>query len=84
MLAESVIEWTEQWKQQGRQEGRLEGRLEGKFEGELALLERQLGKRFGSLTEETRARLRKATTEQLETWAERVLEAKTLEDVFGA
>jgi len=88
MLAESVIEWTEQWKQQGRQEGRLEGRLEGKLEGrlegELVLLERQLGKRFGPLTEETRARLRKATTEQLETWAERVLEAKTLEDVFGA
>jgi len=76
MLAESVIEWTEQWKQLGRQEGRLEG--------ELVLLERQLGKRFGPLTEETRARLRKATTEQLETWADRVLEAKTLEDVFGA
>ena len=29
MLAESVIEWTEQWKQPGRQEGRLEGKLEG-------------------------------------------------------
>jgi len=70
--------------QQGLQQGKLEGRLEGRLEGELVLLERQLGKRFGPLTEETRARLRKATTEQLETWAERVLEAKTLEDVFGA
>jgi len=80
MLAESVIEWTEQWKQPGRQKGRLEGKLEG----ELVLLERQLGKRFGPLTEETRARLRKATTEQLETWADRVLEAKTLDDVLGA
>jgi len=100
MLAESVIEWTEQWKQLGRQEGRLEGklegrlegklegklegRLEGKLEGESAMLERLLIKRFGVLPEAVRSRLRNATLEQIETWAERVLEAKTLDDVLGA
>jgi hypothetical protein len=84
MLAESVIEWTEQWKQLGRQEGKLEGRLEGKFEGESAMLERLLIKRFGLLPEEVRSRLRNATLEQIETWADRVLDAKTLDDVFGA
>jgi len=50
MLAESVIEWTEQWKQLGRQEGRLEGKLEG----ESAMLVRLLIKRFGVLPEAVR------------------------------
>jgi flagellar biosynthesis/type III secretory pathway protein FliH len=69
--------------EKGLQQGLQQGKLEGKLEGEVALLERQLSKRFGPLTEDTRARLRNATTEQIEIWAERVLDAKTLEDVFG-
>lgn len=80
MLAERVIEWTEQWKQQGLQQGLQQGKLEG----EATLLLRQLTKCFGPLDEATRFRLNSATLEQLELWAERVLDAKTLEDVFGA
>jgi predicted transposase YdaD len=33
MLAERVIDWTQQWKQEGLEEGRKEGRLEGLQKG---------------------------------------------------
>ncbi len=74
MLAESVIEWTQDWKQQGLQEGLQQGKV--------ALLERMLSKRFGPLNESTRSRLNNATLLQLEDWAERLLDAPTLKDVF--
>jgi predicted transposase YdaD len=71
-----------------RKEGRIEGKIEGKMEGEVlgrhAVLKRQLGKRFGKdiLDIRIQVRLRKATAEQLDLWAERILDAHTLEDVF--
>lgn len=67
---------------EGKLEGRLEGKLEGKLEGEAALLERQLSKRFGPLSEEVRRRIAQATSQQLETWGENVLDAQTLSAVF--
>jgi predicted transposase YdaD len=69
--------------EKGLQQGLLQGRQEGRQEGEVALLERQLTKRFGPLTKATQSRLHNTTLEQIEIWAERVLDAKTLEDVFG-
>ena len=82
MLAESVIEWTQDWKQQGLQQGRQEGLQQGLQQGKVALLERQLSKRFGPLNESTQSRLNNATLVQLEDWAERILDAPTLKDVF--
>ena len=70
--------------EKGLQQGLQQGRLEGKIEGEATLLLRQLTKRFGPLDDSIRSRLDNATLEQLELWAERVLDAKILEDVFGA
>ena len=66
MLAERVEEWTGQWK----------------LEGETSLIERQLTRRFGPPNAETQARLKTATLEQIEQWAENILDAVTLEDVF--
>jgi hypothetical protein len=74
MLAETVLEWTQQWKQQGK--------AEGKAEGEAILLTRLLTKRFGPLSPDTAQRLQTATTEQLELWADRILDAPTLAAVF--
>ena len=82
MLAESVIEWTEQWKLQGMQQGIRQGMQQGMQQGETALLERLLAKRFGTLPDEIHVRLGNATTEQLEFWAERLLDAPTLAAVF--
>jgi len=74
MLAERVIEWTEEWKQQGLQQGLQQEAHK--------LLQRQLTRRFGPLAPDTRARLEAATLDQLERWAENILDAATLEDVF--
>jgi hypothetical protein len=74
MLAERVTNWTAQFVQQGMQQGMQQG--------EIALLERQLTKRFGPLSEETRTRLQTATREQLDLWAERILDANTPDEIF--
>ncbi len=76
----------EQGRLEGKLEGKREGRLEGKREGETekaaTLLERLLVKRFGPLDEATRKRLATATLEQLDRWADRILDASTVEAVF--
>ena len=74
MLAESVEKWTEQWKKQGQVEGRVEG--------EVAVLARLLSKRFGPIDEQTSTRLKTATLDQLDIWADRILDAPTLQAVF--
>ena len=43
---------------------------------------RLLTKRFGPLSADIHARLMQATTDQLERWGERLLDAESLEDVF--
>jgi hypothetical protein len=67
--------------QQGMQ-GMQQGMQQGIRQGESALLERQLTRRFGPPSAETVARLQAGTVEQLEQWAENILDATTLEDVF--
>lgn len=97
MLAERVTEWTEKWKMdglaeglaEGRRKGRVEGQEEGRKEGEIsgrsAMLIRQLSKRFGqdAVDVHVQNRLRAASQEQLDLWAERILDATTIDDVFG-
>ena len=72
MLAERVVEWTKTWEQTGF------------YKGEAALLERQLRKRFGPLDANTEARLQAASNAEIERWAERILEARQLADVFAS
>jgi len=91
MLAERVGEWTQTWKEQGIEEGRKQGIKEGRRlgleeglkQGELIALERQLTRRFGPIPEAIQLRLRSASTEQLEYWLDQILEAGSIEDVFG-
>ena len=74
----------EQGMQQGMRQGMRQGMKQGRVEGERALLERQLRRRFGFLSPEVDARLGKASAADLETWAENVLDAPTLDDVFDS
>ena len=69
-------------REEGMQQGIERGMQQGRVEGERAVLERLLQRRFGLLSPEVAARLRQASGEDLETWAENVLEAPTLDDVF--
>ena len=70
--------------QQGMQQGMQRGMDQGRVEGERALLERQLRRRFGMLSPEVTERLGQASAADLETWAENVLDAPTLDDVFDS
>ena len=65
------------------QRARDEGMEQGRVEGERAVLERLLRRRFGRLPSATAERLDRASAGDLETWAENVLDADTLDDVFG-
>jgi hypothetical protein len=56
----------------------------GKLEAEAAILARLLTKRFGPLSPQVQAKLYNATLEQLNTWADRILDAPTLDALFAA
>lgn len=60
-----------------------EGKVEGKVEGEANVLLKQLGYRFGPLSNAIRARVAAATVAELDAWVERVLTAATLDEVFA-
>ena len=64
------------------QRARDEGRQEGRQEGTRIVLERQLQHRFGFLSPRVADRLRRASAGDLETWANQVLNANTIDDVF--
>ena len=59
-----------------------EGKAAGKAEGKAELLERQLTRKFGALSEASRSRLLLATDDELNDWSEALLVATTLEEVF--
>lgn len=59
-----------------------EGRQEGMQQGIRALLTRQLNRRFGPLPPPAEERLAEASTSELDTWADRVLDARSLDEVF--
>jgi len=73
-------------KAQGLEEGRLEGMQEGRQEGlrqgQATQLLRLLQLKFGKLPAELTQRVRRADEAQVGLWAERLLFAARLEDVF--
>lgn len=60
------------------------GLQEGRQEGELAILQRLIEKRFGSLPSWAEQRLAGESTEHLEELATRVLDAASLEELLGS
>lgn len=69
--------------EKGMQKGLETGLAKGRAEGGSALLGRMLNRRFGPLPKSIIDRLAHATPDQLEIWADRVLEADKLDDVFA-
>jgi hypothetical protein len=94
MLGKDIIPWTERWKQEGIQAGIQLGMQEGFEKGiekgiekgmaahARSQLRRLLSRRFGPLPGWTEDRLDAANIEQLEEWADRILDAQTMDDVF--
>jgi hypothetical protein len=81
-LAEKVDMWIKELEDKGRQEGRQEGKEQGVHESQYQTLIRLLSKRFGPLNHELFERLNTASTEKLSMWLDRVLDAKTIDEVF--
>ncbi len=69
-------------EQRGIQKGMQKGMQKGEQLGEIKLLKRQLTRRFGSLPDDIERRIDSAPSAELELWADRVLEAQSLSDIF--
>ena len=67
----------------GRLAGKAEGEREGKQKGQSTLLHRQLQAKFSTLPANLEQRLQNASEDELAIWAERVLFAESLEQVFA-
>ncbi|NYT26106.1 transposase [Alcaligenaceae bacterium] len=61
---------------------REEGKVEGKTEGYAALLSTQIARKFGTLPDWAKVRLVAADDITLNRWAEQILDAQRIEDVF--
>jgi len=69
---------------EGKAEGLAEGRSEGRSEGRIELILKLLTARFGTLPERIQTRVRSAQDTELDTVAERILTAQTLDQVLGS
>ena len=69
--------------QQQVEQARQQLRAEGEQTGERRLLLKQLRSRFGELPPATIARVEAAEPEALEAWGERLLLARSLDEVFS-
>lgn len=67
---DSVFDWTWQWQEAGRRQGGAE------------LLLRQAERKFGPLEKHDRLRIELAPHERLLDWGERLVMARSLEEVF--
>ena len=74
----------EQGKAEGLAKGRAEGRAEGEAKGKAELLLRLLRRKYGKLPAGVTKRLRGAASGDLDRWADRVMTAASLEEVFDA
>ena len=78
----------EQLRAEGRIEGVAEGEARGEVrgiaKGEAKSLTRLLERRFGPLPAAVKTRVGGANLSQLDAWSDRVLDAKSLDSVFGA
>jgi len=83
VVEEGRQEGIQKGRQEGIQKGRQEGMQKGRQEGEQILLQRMLTRRFGELPDWAQKRLLQASPEQLEQWADRLLDVPTLDSVFN-
>lgn len=67
---------------EGEHIGHAKGRVAGRAEGEATLLLRLLDRRFGPLPDSVKQRISATDADTLLRWGERLLDAKSLEDIF--
>ena len=75
MLADRLEEWAHQYEAEGMQKGMQQG--------EALALQKLISRRFGTLAPDVLLRITAASKEQLDTWLDQVLDANSLNDLFG-
>jgi hypothetical protein len=81
-MQQGLHEGMQQGLHQGMQQGLHQGMQQGMQQGEAAVLKRLLQRRFGEVPVIYVQKIDNAGAETLLDWSERILDAKTLEDVF--
>jgi predicted transposase YdaD len=76
-------EGLEEGLEEGIEKGIEKGIVKGRVEGEATLLLRLLERRFGPLPAATRQRIAASDADTLLLFGERVLDASSLDEVFG-
>jgi len=78
-----MTSWLANWSEQMLAQSRQEGEEKGRQAGEATVLLRQLTRRFGPLGDAMTERIRQASPNELEQWADNILDARSLDEVFG-
>jgi hypothetical protein len=82
-IKNSMLTYGQKLEKQGLDRGIDLGRKEGIDLGRKDVLMRQLTRRFGTLSTAVTQRINAASTAELERWTERILDADSLDAVFG-
>ena len=82
LIAQGITKGRAEGIATGRAEGIATGIAKGRAEGRRTLLLRQLTVKFGRVPATTQRRIARAVDSEIERWAERILTAKTLREVF--
>jgi len=78
-----MMGFAQRYTEKGIEQGLQQGIEQGMLSGERQVLTRLLTRRFGPLPAAVLQQLEQAGTDQLERWADNVLDAPTLDDVFA-
>jgi len=81
-LGPIIIKAEQKGLQEGLQQGLQKGREEGLHAGKIAVLRRQIEKRFGALPRWARVKLEDMQESELEDLSERVLDARSLDELL--
>lgn len=79
---ERHMQYITSFERLAREEGVQQGRHQGLQQGRAELLIHMLAHRFGPLPTEVRQRLERADAEEIQVWADRVLDADSLDQVL--
>ncbi len=82
VLADSIDRWNRELREEGIQEGLQEGLEKGTRQGEAKVLLRLLQRKFGPLPSGMEERVLSADGDRILSWADRVLTASDLDEVF--
>lgn len=80
---DTIMSTLERTYQKGRSEGHRDGHREGQTQGKADSLLRLVRRRFGPLPDGVAERLAGATSQDLDRWTDRVLDAATLAELFA-